>query len=72
MTDQDTEICGCDFIQIVWDEHGRAELHHVIPDDDAGHITEPDCPCNPSFERIEADWVVVDHRDQDTVFDETG
>jgi hypothetical protein len=66
MVDQLDE-CGCDFVQIIWDQGERIELHHVIPDDGAGHVEDPQCPCRPEFERLETDLIVVDHRDQDTV-----
>jgi hypothetical protein len=45
---------------------GRAvRADHVIPDDDAGHQPEPDCPCLPDIERVDYDLIVVDHKDQD-------
>lgn len=58
------ECCGCDFVQILADGDSRVELHHVIPDDGAPHVEDPDCPCGPEFDRLETELVVVDHRDQ--------
>jgi hypothetical protein len=65
----DTEECGCDFVQILTDQNERFELHHVIPDDGAEHVPEPDCPCRPDIQRVEYDWIVIDHRDQDLVLE---
>lgn len=62
--------CTCDFIQILEEDGDWFELHHVIPDDGAGHVPEPDCGCNPDIHRVEYDWIVVDHRDQDRLDDE--
>ena len=64
MSAQATDECGCDFIQILMDAGERIELHHVIPDDGAPHIEDPSCPCQPGFDRLETDLIVIDHRDQ--------
>lgn len=59
--------CGCDFVQIITDGDERIEIHHVIPDDGAPHIEDTTCPCRPDFERLDTTYIVVDHRDQDTL-----
>lgn len=66
-TDEDCEpaICGCDFVQIIEDLGERFELHHVIPDDGAPHVPDPECGCRPDIERVEYDLIVVGHLDQD-------
>lgn len=61
---EETE-CLCDFVQTITDGGERIELHHVIPDDGAGHAEDVDCPCRPDIERLEHDLIVVGHRDQD-------
>lgn len=68
LLDDEVDCCGCDFVQLLADDDGRqVELHHVIPDDGAPHVEDPDCPCRPDFDRIDTDLVVIDHKDQDTV-----
>lgn len=62
---EELECCGCDAVQELADEHGLVELHHVVPDDGAPHVYDPACPCGPRFDRVEADLVVVVHRDND-------
>jgi len=57
--------CGCDFVQIIFDQGERFELHHVIPDDGAPHVEDVECGCKPGIERVEYDLIVVDHKDQD-------
>jgi hypothetical protein len=57
--------CGCDFVQIIVDNGETFELHHVIPDDGVEHTLEPNCPCDPAIERVEHDWIVIGHHDQD-------
>lgn len=64
---EDVEQCGCDFVQVIVDDGETFELHHVIPDDGAEHVLEPTCPCGPGIHRVEYDWIVVDHLDQDLV-----
>jgi len=64
---EDVEECGCDFVQQLADGGERFELHHVVPDDGAEHQLEPDCPCRPDIHRVDYDWIVVDHRDQERV-----
>lgn len=59
--------CGCDAVQTLIEGDDRVDLHHVIPDDGAPHVADPDCPCRPHFERLETDLVVVEHQDQDQV-----
>lgn len=59
------ESCDCDFVQVLIEDGLRVELHHVIPDDGAPHVEDPDCPCGPDFDRLDIDLVVVEHRDQD-------
>lgn len=61
----DVEECGCDFVQLIVDGGETFQLHHVVPDDGAEHTLEPDCPCDPEMERVDYDWIVVGHRDQD-------
>ncbi len=63
--DLEQEQCGCDFVQIVVDRGERFELHHVIPDDGAPHTHDLRCPCDPDYERVDYDLIVVDHCDQD-------
>lgn len=60
----DTE-CGCDFVEIIFDQGERFELHHVIPDDGAPHAPTLECGCDPDIHRVEYDLIVVDHKDQD-------
>jgi hypothetical protein len=63
--DDGLDDCTCDFVQVIHDQGERIELHHVIPDDGAPHVTDVDCPCGPDIERLETDLIVVDHLDQD-------
>jgi hypothetical protein len=72
--DLETEIdpdneCYCDFVQFLEEDGERVELHHVIPDDGAPHTNDTDCGCNPVFQRLETDLVVVEHHDQDRASD---
>jgi hypothetical protein len=57
---------GCDGIQIVFNDGTETELHHAIPDDQAEHLADLDCPCSPPLEWLEHDLAVVLHVDQDT------
>jgi hypothetical protein len=57
--------CGCDFIEIIFDQGERFELHHVIPDDGAPHAATTECGCHPDIERVDYEFIVVDHKDQD-------
>lgn len=62
----DSELCdGCDFVQLLVDGDLVVQVHHIFPDDDAGHVEDVDCPCGPDIERLDADLIVVDHLDQD-------
>jgi hypothetical protein len=70
-TGVDTERCdGCDGVETVLNDGIPTELHHVIPDDDAGHSPGLDCKCDPGLEWLEFDLdyglAVVLHIDQDT------
>lgn len=64
------ECCGCDTVQTLTDPDGLlVELHHVVPDDGAPHVYDPQCPCRPEFDRLETDLVVVAHRDAELIDD---
>lgn len=66
-TAEQREICYCDFVQVIYSDGDRIEIHHVTPDDGFDHVVETpealDCPCRPTLERLAYDLYVADHRD---------
>jgi hypothetical protein len=59
------ECDGCDQVQLLDNAGYTIELHHLIPDDGAPHVPEPDCGCTPRLEWLQHDLAVVEHADQD-------
>lgn len=57
--------CGCDFVVYDVIDGRRVEIHHVWPDDGAGHSETSECGCGPQRREVSDVLVVYDHVDQD-------